>query len=145
MGEPHRTIYISDRHPGSTGCQGLVMGDYLKVHSDDYLYLTVDIVHTWQLGLNSYCPQVQNGVVPKRLMHAGNSYRVVCVAASHGGRALGFISTQFGSVDVVGKAVHVNADGHPLRVIHEDYFNAVAPCAKWLALGNNAATLLSNR
>jgi hypothetical protein len=40
----YRTIFISDLHLGTPGCQAAALLDFLKAHPSDTLYLVGDIV-----------------------------------------------------------------------------------------------------
>lgn len=40
----YRSIFISDLHLGTPGCQAVALLDFLKRHPSDHLYLVGDIV-----------------------------------------------------------------------------------------------------
>ena len=44
-----RTIFISDLHLGTPGCQATALLDFLKAHPSDNLYLVGDIIDGWQM------------------------------------------------------------------------------------------------
>lgn len=147
-GQRYRTIFISDLHLGTPGCQAVALLDFLKTHPSDYLYLVGDIVDGWQLRRKWFWPQSHNDVVQKLLRRARKGCTVVYVPGNHDEFARGFLGHQFGGIEVVEEAVHTTADGRRLWVIHGDYFDGVIQCAKWLAyLGDNAYefTLKLNR
>ena len=48
-GQRFRTIFISDIHLGTPGCQALALLDFLRTHPSDTLYLEGDFVDGWQL------------------------------------------------------------------------------------------------
>jgi UDP-2,3-diacylglucosamine pyrophosphatase LpxH len=129
----YRTIFISDLHLGTPGCQASALLDFLKAHPSDNLYLVGDIVDGWQLRRKWYWPQSHNDVVQKLLKRARKGCRIVYVPGNHDEFARQFIGNQFGGIEVMDEAVHVTADGRQLWVIHGDYFDAVVQCAKWLA------------
>ena len=134
----YRTIFISDLHLGTPGCQATALLDFLKAHPSDYLYLVGDIVDGWQLRRKWYWPQTHNDVVQKLLRRARKGCRIVYVPGNHDEFAREFIGHQFGGIEVMEEAVHTTADGRRLWVIHGDYFDAVVQCAKWLAIvGDN--------
>ncbi len=144
----YRTIFISDLHLGTPGCQATALLDFLKSHPCDFLYLVGDIVDGWQLRRRWYWPQSHNDVVQKVLRSARKGCRVTYVPGNHDEFARQFAGHRFGGIDVVQEAVHVAADGKRLWVIHGDYFDGVVQCAKWLAyLGDNLyeLTLKLNR
>jgi UDP-2,3-diacylglucosamine pyrophosphatase LpxH len=133
-----RSVFISDLHLGTPGCQAAALLDFLKHHPSEYLYLVGDIVDGWQLRKRWHWPQLHNDVVQKVLRRARKGCRVVFVPGNHDEFARGFTGLAFGGIDVRDEAVHVTADGRSLWVIHGDQFDGVVQQAKWLAvLGDN--------
>ena len=63
----YRTIFISDVHLGTRGCQAELLLDFLSDIECDTLYLVGDIVDGWQLKRGWYWPQAHNDVVQKIL------------------------------------------------------------------------------
>ena len=49
----HRTIFLSDIHLGTRGCQAELLLDFLKKNECDNLYLVGDIVDGWRLDRKS--------------------------------------------------------------------------------------------
>ena len=134
----YRSVFISDLHLGTPGCQATALLEFLKAHPSDYLYLVGDIVDGWQLRRRWYWPQAHNDVVQKLLRSARKGCRVIYVPGNHDEFARQFVNHQFGGIEVLEEAVHTTADGRKLWVVHGDYFDAVVQCAKWLAyLGDN--------
>ena len=134
----YRTIFISDLHLGTPGCQATALLDFLKAHPSDNLYLVGDIIDGWQLRRKWYWPQAHNDVVQKLLKRARKGCRVVFIPGNHDEFARQFIGHRFGDIEVMEEAVHTTADGLRLWVIHGDYFDAVVQCARWLAIvGDN--------
>lgn len=143
-----RTVFISDIHLGTAGCQADALLDFLKHHPCDHLYLVGDIVDGWQLRRRWFWPQAHNDVVQKLLRRARKGSRVVFIPGNHDEFARHFIGHHFGGIEVLDEAVHTTVDGRRLWVTHGDYFDGVIQCAKWLAyLGDNAYefTLRMNR
>jgi UDP-2,3-diacylglucosamine pyrophosphatase LpxH len=133
-----RSVFISDLHLGTPGCQAAALLDFLKHHPSEYLYLVGDIVDGWQLRKRWHWPQLHNDVVQKVLRRARKGCRVVFVPGNHDEFARGFTGLAFGGIDVRDEAVHVTADGRSLWVIHGDQFDGVVQQARWLAvLGDN--------
>lgn len=134
----YRTIFISDLHLGTPGCQAAALLDFLKAHPSDNLYLVGDIIDGWQLRRKWYWPQAHNDVVQKLLKRARKGCRVVFIPGNHDEFAREFIGHRFGDIEVMEEAVHITADGRQLWVIHGDYFDAAVQCARWLAIvGDN--------
>ncbi len=129
----YRTIFISDLHLGTPGCQAEALLDFLKENTCDYLYLVGDIIDGWQLRRRWYWPQAHNDVIQKLLRKARKGCRVIYVPGNHDEFARQFLDHHFGGIEVLDEAVHQTADGRKLWVIHGDYFDAVVQQAKWLA------------
>lgn len=144
----YRTVFVSDLHLGTPGCQAEAVLDFLKAHPSEQLYLIGDIIDGWQLRRRWYWPQAHNDVIQKLLRRARKGCRVVFVPGNHDEFARHFVGHHFGGIEVLEEAVHTTADGRRLWVVHGDYFDAVVQCAKWLAyLGDNLyeLTLRLNR
>ncbi|MCZ2497640.1 UDP-2,3-diacylglucosamine diphosphatase [Xylophilus sp. Kf1] len=143
-----RTVWISDLHLGTPGCQAAALLDFLRDVECETLYLVGDIIDGWQLRRNWYWPQSHNDVIQKLLRKARKGTRVVFVPGNHDEFARHYVAHNFGGVDVVEDCIHVTADGRRLWVTHGDLFDGVIQCAKWLAyLGDSAYefTLKVNR
>jgi UDP-2,3-diacylglucosamine pyrophosphatase LpxH len=143
-----RTLFISDIHLGTAGCQAEALLAFLKAYPSDYLYLVGDIVDGWQLRRRWFWPQAHNDIVQKLLRRARKGCKVVFIPGNHDEFARGFVGHQFGGVEVQEEAVHTTLDGRTLWITHGDYFDGVIQCAKWLAyLGDNLyeLTLKLNR
>ena len=74
-----RSLWISDIHLGTPGCQATALLDFLKSVDSEHLYLVGDIVDGWQLRRNWYWPQAHNDVVQKLLRKVRKGTRVVFV------------------------------------------------------------------
>jgi UDP-2,3-diacylglucosamine pyrophosphatase LpxH len=129
----YRTLWISDIHLGTPGCQALALLDFLKATECETLYLVGDIIDGWQLRRGWYWPQSHNDVVQKLLRKVRKGTRVVFVPGNHDEFARRYLGHSFGGVEVVEDCVHVTADGRRLWVTHGDLFDGVIQCAKWLA------------
>jgi UDP-2,3-diacylglucosamine pyrophosphatase LpxH len=143
-----RTVWISDLHLGTPGCQASALLAFLRDVECDTLYLVGDIVDGWQLKRSWYWPQSHNDVVQKIMRKARKGTHVVFVPGNHDEFARRYVSHNFGGVDVVEDCIHITADGRKLWVTHGDLFDGVIQCAKWLAYVGDAAyefTLRMNR
>ena len=137
-----RTIWISDIHLGTPGCQAGALLDFLRHAECDTLYLVGDIVDGWQLRRNWHWPQAHNDVLQKLLRKARKGTRVIYVPGNHDEFARSYLGHNFGGIEVAEEWIHTTADGRRLWVTHGDFFDGVVQCAKWLALvGDWAYTL----
>jgi UDP-2,3-diacylglucosamine pyrophosphatase LpxH len=129
-----RTIYLSDIHLGTRGCQAELLLDFLRHTESDYLYLVGDIVDGWRLKRWWYWPQAHNDVVQKILRKARKGTKVFYVPGNHDEAARDYCGLMFGGVEVCNEVVHRTADGRQLLVLHGDVFDGVVRHARWLAM-----------
>ncbi|KRB40459.1 MAG: UDP-2,3-diacylglucosamine diphosphatase [Pseudomonadota bacterium] len=129
----YRTVFISDVHLGTKGCQAELLLDFIRHIECDTLYLVGDIVDGWKLRSGWHWPQAHNDVVQKILRMARKGVRVVYVPGNHDDRIRDFIGVHFGGVVVARDAIHETADGRRFLVLHGDEFDGVVQHAKWLA------------
>ena len=139
----YRTIWISDIHLGTRGCQADKLLDFLKKTESENLYLVGDIIDGWRLKRSWYWPQAHNDVVQKILRKARKGTNVVFVPGNHDEFAREYCDHHFGGVEVKDRLIHETAAGMRLLVLHGDQFDVVVRYAKWLAvLGDGAYTVL---
>ena len=138
-----RTVWISDTHLGTPGCNADLLLDFLKSVDCETLYLVGDIVDGWRLRKGWYWPPRHNDVVRCVLKMAKHGTRVIYVPGNHDEAFRDYVGLNFGGIEVAAEAVHMTADGRRLLVLHGDEFDGVVLYAKWLAfLGDHAYTLL---
>jgi UDP-2,3-diacylglucosamine pyrophosphatase LpxH len=121
----YRTVFLSDIHLGSLGCQAELLLDFLRDMECETLYLVGDIIDGWRLRRSWYWPQPHNDVVQKILRLARKGTRVIFVPGNHDEFAREFVDHQFGGVEVVSNGVHITSDGRKLMVTHGDEFDSV--------------------
>ncbi|MBK1841081.1 UDP-2,3-diacylglucosamine diphosphatase [Azospirillum sp. YIM B02556] len=139
----YRSIWISDVHLGTRGCQAELLLDFLKHTESDHLFLVGDIVDGWRLKKSWHWPQAHNDVVQKIMRRARKGVEVYYIPGNHDEAARDYVGLQFGGVHVVDEWVHTTADGRRLLITHGDKFDAVVRYAKWLALlGDHAYVTL---
>lgn len=137
-----RTLFISDIHLGSRGCQAHHLLDFLRYHDAETIYLVGDIVDMWRLKSSWYWPQLHNDVVQKLLRKVRQGTRMIYLPGNHDDGLRSYYGTHFGGIEVVEQAVHQGADGKRYLVLHGDQFDCVVANAKWLALlGDHAYTV----
>ncbi len=129
----YRTLWISDLHLGTPGCQAAALLDFLRRTECETLFLVGDIIDGWQLRRQWYWPQAHNDVIQKLLRKARKGTRVIFIPGNHDEFARKYLNNNFGGIDVAAEWTHVTADGRRLWVIHGDHFDGVIQCAKWLA------------
>jgi len=139
----YRTVWISDVHLGTPGCNAAMLVDFLRSIDCQTLYLVGDIVDGWRLRKGWYWPDAHNEVVRRVLKMAHRGTRVVFIAGNHDEMLRDYAGMSFGGVELALEAVHETADGRRLLVTHGDSFDGVVLYAKWLAfLGDKAYAIL---
>jgi UDP-2,3-diacylglucosamine pyrophosphatase LpxH len=138
-----RTVWISDVHLGTAGCQAGMLSDFLHSIECDTLYLVGDIVDGWRLRKGWYWPDQHNEVIRRVLKMAHRGTRVIYIPGNHDEMFRDYAGLSFGGVEVQLEAIHTTADGRNLLVTHGDAFDGIVLYARWLAfLGDQAYTLL---
>ena len=129
-----RTLFLSDLHLGTRGCQAQAVLDFLKVYEADEIYLVGDIVDGWRLRQAWHWPQAHNDVVQKLLRKVRKGTRVVYIPGNHDEFLRDYVGSTFGGVEVLEEAIHTCADGRKMLVLHGDKFDTVVRNVRWLAL-----------
>ena len=138
-----RTIFISDIHLGTSGCQAKRLLEFLKATESDKLYLVGDIVDGWQLKRRWYWHQTHNDVVQLVMKKAKKGTKVIFVPGNHDESIRQFIGLDFGGIKIRDEHVHTTANGKKMLVLHGDRFDGVIACAKWLAyVGDSLYTMI---
>lgn len=136
-----RTLFLSDIHLGTKGCQAELLLDFMREVDADEIYLVGDIVDGWKLRSGWYWPQSHNDVVQKLLRKVRKGSRLVYVPGNHDEFLRDFLDMHFGGIEIQDQVLHEAADGKRYLVIHGDQFDLVVRHARWLALlGDGAYT-----
>jgi UDP-2,3-diacylglucosamine pyrophosphatase LpxH len=139
----YRTIWISDIHLGTSGCQAEYLLDFLKHNEAETFYLVGDIIDGWRLKKSWYWPQAHNDVVQKILRKVRKGSEVFYIPGNHDEVARQFIGMTFGDIQIRNEMIHITANGKRLWITHGDLFDSVMQYAKWLAyLGDSAYTII---
>jgi UDP-2,3-diacylglucosamine pyrophosphatase LpxH len=128
-----RTVWISDLHLGTPGCQADALLQFLKNVECETLYLVGDIIDGWQLRRQWYWPQAHNDVIQKLLRKARKGTRVVFIPGNHDEFARRYLNNTFGGIEVHEDFLHQTADGRVLWITHGDLFDGVVQHVRWLA------------
>ncbi len=139
----YRTIWISDVHLGTRGCNDRLLIDFLDHVDSETLYLVGDIIDGWRMKKRYYWPERHNAIVRRIMKRAKRGTEVIYIPGNHDEMFRQFAGMNFGGVEIRKKAIHTTADGRRLLVLHGDEFDAVVMAHKWLAfLGDAAYDLL---
>lgn len=134
-----RTIWISDVHLGTRGCNAQLLIDFLDHTDSETMYLVGDIIDGWRLKKKFYWPAAHNDIVWRIMKRARRGTRVVYVPGNHDEMFRQFTGLSFGGVEIRRAAFHDTADGRRLMVLHGDEFDTVMLAHRWLAFVGDAA------
>lgn len=134
----YRTIWISDVHLGTRGCNAEMLIDFLDHVDSDTLYLVGDIVDGWRMKKKFYWPDSHNDIVWRILKRAKRGTKIIYIPGNHDESVRQFAGFHFGGVEIRRSAVHETADGRRLLVLHGDEFDAVMLAHRWLAFVGDA-------
>ena len=95
-----RTVWISDIHLGTRGCNATMLLDFLSAIECETLYLVGDIVDGWRLSKGWYWPDEHNEVVRRILKMAHRGTRVVLIAGNHDEMLRPYAGMSFGGVEL---------------------------------------------
>ena len=139
----YRSVFISDIHLGTRGCNAEYLLDFLNHIESDYLYLVGDIIDLWNVGARWYWPSLHSQIVRIVIDKAQAGTRVVYIPGNHDELIRNHTGLDISGVEIELQAVHETVDGRRFLVLHGDEFDGVVCNNKWLAhLGSGAYDLL---
>lgn len=134
-GQPHRwrTLWLSDFHLGTRGCQAESLLTFLRQQEAETLFLIGDIVDLWFLKRSWYWPTAHNDVVQEILKKARQGTRVIYIPGNHDEILREVLPLHLGGVEMVADFIHQTADGRRLWIIHGDEFDGLLRYVTWLS------------
>ena len=139
----YRSIFLSDIHLGTRGCQVERLLDFLREHESEKLFLVGDIIDFWAMNRTIHWSPLQNTLVQKVLRRARHGDQVVLIPGNHDEALREYVDTSFGDIQVVRELIHTAADGRRYLVLHGDEFDQVTRHHRWVAvLGDIAYNFL---
>ena len=139
----YRSLFLSDIHLGTKGCQAELLLDFIRHNDADTFYLVGDIVDGWRLKNSWYWPQAHNDVVQKLLRKARKGSKIIYLPGNHDEFLRGYYGQHFGGIVVQERVIHIAADGKRYLVLHGDVFDLVVRHARWLAFLGDWAYVLA--
>lgn len=139
-----RTLFLSDFHLGTRGCQAELLLQFLQKHDANTIYLVGDIFDGWSIKRRGWhWPQAHNNVVQTLLDKARRGTTIIFVPGNHDEVMRQYLGTHFGGIEVMDKADFTGLIGKRYLVTHGDQFDTVVINAKWLAhFGDSAYVFL---
>ena len=130
----YKSIFISDVHLGTRGCQADALCVFLKTYTSENLYLVGDILDGWRLKRRWYFPQSHANVIRRILTAAKRGTRVEYILGNHdeAGRKFLNFDISFGNIKISNRQDYIGVDGKRYLVIHGDFFDTLMHDKKWL-------------
>lgn len=129
-----RTIFLSDIHLGTRGCQAERLLEFLRDHEAEQLFLVGDIIDFWAMKRSIHWTPAQNTVVQKILRRARHGEKVVLIPGNHDEALREYHNVTFGDILIAKEHIHLTADGRRYLIIHGDDFDQVTRHHRWLAV-----------
>jgi UDP-2,3-diacylglucosamine pyrophosphatase LpxH len=128
-----RTLFISDVHLGTSGCQAELLLDFLRQYDAETIYVVGDMVDFWRIKRSPHWPQCHNDVVQKLLRKVRRGTRLIYIPGNHDEDLRPYCGMNFGGIEFKLNDIHVAADGRRYLIMHGDEFDVVIRYVKWLA------------
>jgi UDP-2,3-diacylglucosamine pyrophosphatase LpxH len=139
----YKSIFVSDVHLGTKGCQANKLLEFFKYTRSENLYLVGDIIDIWAMQKSFHWPQSHNDVIQKILRKSRHGTKVFYIIGNHDELLRKFIPMDFGDIHFVNRVIHKTNSGKKYVVVHGDAWDGVMKHAKWLSkLGSIAYNLL---
>lgn len=129
-----RSIFLSDIHLGTRGCQADSLIAFLRHYEAEHLFLLGDIVDFWAMSRGIHWTPAQNTVVQKILRRARHGEKVMLIPGNHDEALREYVGARFGDIQIVAEHIHETADGRRLLLLHGDEFDQVTRHHRWLAI-----------
>lgn len=123
----YRSIFISDIHLGTKGCQAKALKRYLKEHTAENLYLVGDIIDGWRLSRRIYWPKSHNEILRLLLRLSHRGIKIHYVLGNHDEalrKWLGY-NLQFGSITISNRQEYTSLNGNKYLIVHGDMFDGL--------------------
>ena len=137
----YKSIFISDVHLGTRGCQADALCTFLKDNSCDNLFLVGDIIDGWRIKKRWYWPQSHTNVIRRILTHSKRNTKVYYILGNHDEALRAFLrfGITFGRIQILNRYDYVGVDGKRYLITHGDAFdNLMAKDKKWIMhIGDN--------
>ena len=141
----YKSIFISDVHLGTRGCQADALCSFLKGNTCDNLFLIGDILDGWRMRKRWYFPQSHANVIRRILTAAKRGTKVYYILGNHdeGLRAFLKYDISFGRIKILNRYDYIAGNGKKYLIIHGDFFDVLMRDKKWIMhLGDAAYDML---
>ena len=116
----YRSIFISDVHLGSYGCQASKLLAFLEHNTCDQLFLVGDIVDGWQMRGRVFWPKSHEKVMQHLLERAKNGTKVRYITGNHDEFLRNYGALKFDNIEIVDEYRLHNKDGREKENYYAD-------------------------
>ena len=128
----YRSVWISDVHLGTRGCQAGALLGFLKTFDCETLYVVGDLIDIWAMKRGVYWTQEHSDVIQKILRKGRKGARIIYIPGNHDERIADFAG-DYANVHIQPRAFHTTVDGRRLLVAHGHELDTVVQNIGWLA------------
>jgi UDP-2,3-diacylglucosamine pyrophosphatase LpxH len=128
----YRSVWISDVHLGTRGCQATALLGFLRSFECDTLYVVGDLIDIWAMKRGVYWTQEHSDVIQKILRKGRKGSKVIYIPGNHDERITDFTG-DYANVHIQPRAFHTTVDGRRLLVAHGHELDTVVQNLGWLA------------
>jgi len=130
----YKSIFISDIHLGTRGCQADALCSFLKNNTCENLFLVGDVIDGWQLQKRWYFPQSHANVIRRILTAAKRGTKVYYILGNHDEAFRKFLQfdIEVGNIQLLDRIDYRAVNGKKYLVIHGDFFDSLMVDKKWL-------------
>jgi UDP-2,3-diacylglucosamine pyrophosphatase LpxH len=137
----YKSIFISDIHLGTRGCQAEALCEFLKNNTCENLFLVGDILDGWRLRKKWYFPQSHANVIRRILTAAKRGTNVYYILGNHDEALRSFLryDLSFGDIKILNHYDYIGVDSKKYLITHGDAFdNLMTKDKKWIMhMGDN--------
>jgi UDP-2,3-diacylglucosamine pyrophosphatase LpxH len=129
----YRSIFLSDIHLGTIGCNASAVLRFLANHCCDHLYLVGDILDIWMTKTIFGWPSEQMAVVRDLLSFADGGAQVHYILGNHDCALRALASASLANISIARDCIHETADGRRMLVTHGDRYDGLVVNHEWVA------------
>ena len=139
----YKSIFLSDIHLGSKGCQAKSLCKFLRSHKCENLFLVGDIIDCWRLKSKLYWPQEHVDVIRNILSMSKNGTKVIYITGNHDDLLRLYQPLNLGNIELKEEHEYISVAEKKILVIHGDQFDMVTRYGRHLSiLGDKIYTIL---
>lgn len=130
----YKTVWISDVHLGTLGCQAKRLQKFLKSITCENLFLVGDIVDFWALKRGSKWTSDHNAVVQQIIKMSRKGTKVIYIPGNHDEAFREYIGVNAGNIELHHQYVYTTNNNIKMLIVHGDEFDVVTRYYKFIAI-----------